>query len=214
MLSIRLNHRLRSLCLCLLLVLINVVPSSISFAQESGFEGLLPKQDASSIKKQDQGIVNDVSNVVNDSSSTQVLVNAIQGVRLAQWRPHSELLTVKQQDGVTVEVQMLSDRTKVKLRQRLSQEVGQALSLSSLNQLTQSLALMIQRAGYPVVDVFAPAGQNVSQGYIQLLVVPGRTEKVTVKGAKHFDSKRLKKMLNLKQDKIISQQQLTKKFRK
>ena len=74
------------------------------------------------------------------------------------------------------------------IRGRLSAYLGKPVTQGTLRAIDQTIILWYREQKYPFVDVVAPAGQDVTNGVIQILVSETRLGKVTARGNKWFSS--------------------------
>lgn len=87
-------------------------------------------------------------------------------------------------------VEVLDEQLLVpdEVKEALRKYVGGPLSLKIVDSIARDAVLAYRKAGMPVVDVGFPE-QDVSGGVLQLVVVAGKTGKITLEGAKYFDEK-------------------------
>ena len=83
-------------------------------------------------------------------------------------------------------------------RRIVSKYVGQPVSLLSLNKLSRDIVLFYRKHNQPVVDVSIPAGQDITDGVVQIVVTEGRIGKVCVEGPCYFDACMLRRQLRLR----------------
>ncbi len=65
--------------------------------------------------------------------------------------------------------------------------LGQPVTIGSLDQLTSAVVVYYRNHDRPIVNVFAPQ-QNITNGYVQIVVAEGRVGQVTAKGAQWFSN--------------------------
>jgi hemolysin activation/secretion protein len=93
---------------------------------------------------------------------------------------------VVSQSGIAVhDLPALDDSV---IRDRLSAYLGKPVTQETLRAIDQTIILWYREQKYPFVDVVAPAGQDVTNGVIQILVSETRLGKVTARGNKWFSS--------------------------
>jgi hemolysin activation/secretion protein len=74
--------------------------------------------------------------------------------------------------------------------------LGQPVTMSSLDNLTSALVTYYRNHDRPIVNVFVPQ-QNVTNGYLQIVVAEGRVGQVNATGAKWFSNADLRRDLRL-----------------
>lgn len=94
-----------------------------------------------------------------------------------------------------------------KVQHSLAQYLGQALSLSVLDQMVREAVVAFRASDMPVVDVLVPE-QEINDGVLQLVVIEGRVGKVIVEGAKHTDPKFLEQQISLKRGQVLKESAL------
>jgi hemolysin activation/secretion protein len=86
--------------------------------------------------------------------------------------------------------------------------IGQPVTMKSLAQLTRSIVAFFRDHDRPVVNVFVPE-QSITSGFVQVVVVISRVEKVDATGARYFSNKMLRAEVRLRPEEPISGSQLT-----
>jgi hemolysin activation/secretion protein len=81
--------------------------------------------------------------------------------------------------------------------------LGQPVSMKSLAELTRSIVAYFREHDRPVVNVFVPE-QSITSGYVQVVVVISRVEKVEASGAHWFSNKMLRAEVRLRPEEPIS----------
>ncbi len=74
--------------------------------------------------------------------------------------------------------------------------IGQPVTIDSLDQLTNAVVLYYRAHDRPIVNVFAPQ-QNITNGYVQIVVAEGEVGDVNAKGAQWFSNADLRDELRL-----------------
>ena len=98
--------------------------------------------------------------------------------------------------GITVDgLPMLEEPA---IREKLQSFLGKPLTESSLRAILQSIIDWYGDQNYPFVDVAPPAGQDVTNGVVQLVVTEFRAGKVTARGNRWFSSDFLTSQVRLK----------------
>jgi len=85
--------------------------------------------------------------------------------------------------------------------------LGQPVTMKSLAELTRSIVAFFRDHDRPVVNVFVP-DQSITSGYVQIVVVISRVEKVDATGAHYFSNNMLKAEVRLRPEEPISSSQL------
>ncbi len=97
--------------------------------------------------------------------------------------------------GIVVhDLPMLDDST---IREQLAAYLGKPVTQSTLKAIDQAIITWYRQNKYPFVDVVAPAGQDVTNGVIQILVSETRLGKVTARGNRWFSSEFLVSQVRL-----------------
>ena len=85
--------------------------------------------------------------------------------------------------------------------------LGRPVTLKSLAEMTRSIVAFFRDHDRPVVNVFVPE-QNITTGFVQVVVVVSRVEKIDATGAHYFSNSFLKAQLQLRPEEEISGSQL------
>ena len=81
--------------------------------------------------------------------------------------------------------------------------LGQPVTMKSLAELTRSIVAFYRDHDRPVVNVYVPE-QNITSGFVQIVVVESKVEKVDATGAHYFSNKFLLGELDLRPGQPIS----------
>ena len=81
--------------------------------------------------------------------------------------------------------------------------LGQPVTLNSLAHLTRSIVAFYRDHDRPVVNVYVPE-QSITSGYVQIVAVESRVEKVDATGARYFSNSMLRYQVDLRPDDPIS----------
>ncbi len=122
-----------------------------------------------------------------DPATDQVLVAALNGIIL--FDATDELKDRSEQTGV--DVSLLDFAQKELLASELQVFVGQPLTLGLLDKLNRAIVDFGRQHDRPVIDAFAPEGQDVTDGVVQIIVVVGRRGDVQVEGIDGRSAQRL-----------------------
>ncbi len=74
------------------------------------------------------------------------------------------------------------------IKGRLEAFLGKPLTQATLKAINQTIIVWYREQKYPFVDVVAPAGQDITNGVVQILVIETRAGKITARGNKWFSS--------------------------
>ena len=85
--------------------------------------------------------------------------------------------------------------------------IGQPVTMKSLAELTRSIVSFFRDHDRPVVNVFVPE-QSITSGFVQVVVVISRVEKVDATGARWFSNPMLRAEVGLRPGDPISSSQL------
>jgi hemolysin activation/secretion protein len=85
--------------------------------------------------------------------------------------------------------------------------LDQPVTMASLSQLTRAIVAYYRDHDRPVVNVYVPQ-QAITSGYVQIVVVESRVEKVEATGAKWFSNDMLRHEVTLRPGEPISGQQV------
>jgi hemolysin activation/secretion protein len=85
--------------------------------------------------------------------------------------------------------------------------IGQPVTMKSLAELTRSIVAYFRDNDRPVVNVFVPE-QSITSGFVQVVVVISRVEKVDATGARWFSNQMLRSEIQLRPEDPISGSQL------
>jgi hemolysin activation/secretion protein len=108
--------------------------------------------------------------------------------------------------GIMVEdVPALDDST---IRDRLAAYIGKPLTQATLKAIGQTITDWYLSQKYPFVDIALPAGQDVTNGVVQIVVTESRAGKVTARGNKWFSDDLLVSQVRLQPGDRINIQDL------
>ena len=85
--------------------------------------------------------------------------------------------------------------------------LGQAVTMKSLAELTRGIVTYFRENDRPVVNVFVPE-QSITSGYVQIVVLVSKVEKVEATGAKWFSNSDLRSEVRLRPGEEISGSEL------
>jgi hemolysin activation/secretion protein len=166
------------------------------------FQTIAPKQP----EKQGEGkVINEDQSKPFAGKGGEVLVSELKGVRLVA---HAKEVKAEDYHGTPG-----VDAGDVVLAQNpdfpavIEPYLNQPVTMTSLSQLTRSIVSFYRSHDRPVVNVYVPQ-QAITSGYIQIVVVESRVEKVEATGAKWFSNDMLRHEVTLRPGDPISGQQV------
>jgi len=86
--------------------------------------------------------------------------------------------------------------------------IGQPVTMKSLAELTRSIVAFFREHDRPVVNVLVPE-QSITSGFVQIVVLISRVEKVDATGARWFSNQDLQAEIRVRRNDEISGRQLT-----
>ncbi len=108
--------------------------------------------------------------------------------------------------GVTIDVKdSVADKA---LAKSLAPFINTDLSLAQLDKITNAILNFYQKNNRPVVDVIVPAGQDITEGIVQVAVVFGRLGEAKVRGQHYFNESLLQQYNRLQKGEVVSLTQL------
>jgi hemolysin activation/secretion protein len=180
-------------------VCLSVAVSVSSFpAMAQNYEQVAPKQP----EKTGQGnVVNDTSAIVAGHGSATVLVDHLKGLVFL-----SDIHQVK--PGGVKKSQSIDPGTVAFARRPdfapvVEPFIGQPVTLKSLGELSRAIVAYYRERDRPVVNVFVPE-QNITTGYVQVVVVESKVGQVSATGARYFSNDNLRHEMQLRPDEPIS----------
>jgi len=176
-----------------------VVPMRLS-AQD--FQQIAPKQP----EKQGGGkVINEEESKPLGGTGGEVLVSELKGVRLVA--SPKEVRTEGYHGTPGVDAGDVALAQSPDFPAVIQPYLGQAVTMTSLAQMTRSIVAFYRNHDRPVVNVYVPQ-QAITSGYVQVVVVESRVEKVEATGAKWFSNDMLRHEVTLRPGEPISGQQV------
>jgi hemolysin activation/secretion protein len=170
--------------------------------QGQSFAPIAPKQPE---KPAPGKVVNEEATPMAAHGDNEVLVDALKGIVLV-----SDPKQVKA-EGVTsrvaVEAGNLTRAQGPEFVATVQPYLGQPVTMKSLAELTRAIVTYFREHDRPVVNVFVPE-QTITSGYVQIVVLISKVEKVDATGAKWFSNDELRSDVGLKPGDEISGSQL------
>jgi hemolysin activation/secretion protein len=173
--------------------------STAGFAQtqSESFAPIAPKQP----EKTGQGkVVNEAAPPLSSHTNDEVLVDRLKGIFL--------LSDPKQVQPGGVTGQRAVEPGDVALAKDPDFEpvvkpyLDQPVTMKSLAGLSRSIVAFFREHDRPVVNVFIP-GQSITSGFVQVVVVISRVEKIDATGARYFSNSLLKAQVHLRPEEPI-----------
>ena len=190
----------RSLCVVAGTAFLLLSPALKLRAQD--FEHIAPKQP----EKEGAGhVVNENESKPMSGANGEVLVDKLKGVRLVSNAKEVRSEGYSGKPGVNpgdVTLAQQADFDAV-----VTPYLGQPVTMQSLAEMTRSIVAYYRDHDRPVVNVYVPE-QAITSGYVQVVVVESRVEKVDATGAKWFSNDMLRHQVSLRPGDPISGSQL------
>jgi hemolysin activation/secretion protein len=176
--------------------------STPALAQSQSFEPIAPKQPE---KTTPGKVVNEAEKPMTAHTDNEVLVDKLNGVILVSDPKQVRHGGVK--GHASVEPGDVTLAQSPDFNATVQPYLGQAVTLKSLGDMTRSIVAYFRDHDRPVVNVFVPE-QSITSGYVQVVVVISRVEKVDATGAHWFSNKMLKAEVSLRPEEPISGSQM------
>ena len=159
--------------------------------QAQDFEHIAPKQPE---KTGDGHVINEAAKPMSGHNDSDVLVNHLQGIFTL-----SDPKQVRS-GGVTghssVEAGDVAFAKRPDFETAIAPYLGQPVTMKSLAELTRSIVAYYRDHDRPVVNVYVPE-QNITTGFVQIVVLESRVEKVDASGARFFSNADLRDEVRL-----------------
>jgi len=190
----------RPLCLAAALSLAAVLTGGRTMAQT--FQQIAPKQP----QKPTAGrVVNQNEAKALGGKGSEVLVSALKGVRLLG--SPTEIRTGGYSGRPGIDPGDVTMAAQPDFAAVVQPYLGQPVTMTSLSELTRGIVAYFRAHDRPVVNVFVPQ-QAITSGYIQIVVVESRVEKIEATGAKWFSNDMLLHEVSLRPGDSISGNQV------
>lgn len=108
--------------------------------------------------------------------------------------------------GIVIEG--MSPPAAAAFRQRFEPYLRQPVTLGLLDRINREVVRHYREHDVLVVDAFAPQGQDITDGVVQVVVLVGRLGRVRVEGAEHFPAERLAAQIRLERGDALSRETL------
>ncbi len=170
--------------------------------ESQSFQPIAPKQPA---KPAEGKVVNEAAQPMSSHGNNDVLVDRLKGIFLV-----SDPKQVNRK-GVTghasVEAGDVPLAQAPDFNAAVQPYLGQPVTMKSLAELTRSIVAFFRDHDRPVVNVFVPE-QSITSGFVQIVVVISRVEKVSATGAHWFSNSMLRAEVRLRPEEPISGSQM------
>ena len=134
----------------------------------------------------------------------QILVEALTGIVL--FDELGELGAETESSGVNAE--RLELPNKDLLTQSLAKFIGKPVTLALLDDINALVVKFARSNDHPIIDSFAPEGQDISNGVIQFAVVAGRRGQIRVEGAQGNVADRIILQTSIAEGEVIAERSL------
>jgi hemolysin activation/secretion protein len=176
--------------------------AALAQAQSQSFQPIAPKQPE---KTTEGKVVNEAEKPLSGHADNEVLVDHLNGIFLV-----SDPKQVSR-DGVvghrSVEPGNVALAKGSDFEAAIQPYLGQPVTMKSLAELTRSIVAFFRDHDRPVVNVFVPE-QSITSGYVQVVVVISRVEKVDATGAHYFSNSFLRSEVRLRPEDEVSGSEL------
>jgi hemolysin activation/secretion protein len=166
------------------------------------FENIAPKQP---LKTRPGHVVNENASPITAHGESDVLVPQLKGLVLVA-DPKQVVM-----NGVSSTHPILPGQVALARRGDFNQVIapylGQPVTLKSLAQMTRAIVTYYRAHDRPVVNVYVPQ-QNITTGFVQVVVQESRLEKVDATGQRWFSKGFLLSQLTLREDAPLSGRQM------
>jgi hemolysin activation/secretion protein len=170
----------------------------VAGAQSQSFEPIAPKQP---VKTTHGKVVNEAAKPLTAHANDEVLVDHLKGIFLLSNPKQARSEGVTSHRAVEPgDVALAQDPDFAPVVQSY---LDQPVTMKSLAELSRSIVAFFREHDRPVVNVFVPE-QSITSGYVQVVVVVSRVEKIDATGAHYFSNSFLKSQVHLRPDEPIS----------
>jgi hemolysin activation/secretion protein len=186
-----------------LLALAATTVTAMAQGESQSFQPIAPKQP----EKTTQGKVvnNTPTKPLSGHADNDVLVDQLKGIVLLSDPKQVQATGIAH--GPSVEPGNIALAKSPDFITAVQPYLGQAVTLKSLAEMTRSIVAFFRGHDRPVVNVYVPE-QSITSGFVQVVVVVSRVEKVDATGAKWFSNAYLKTQVRLRPGDEISGSQL------
>jgi hemolysin activation/secretion protein len=200
--KLRLNSALRSL-VQIACAALSVTALAQAQTQGESFAPIAPKQPPQTAPGK---VVNEEpAKPMTASADTDVLVGQLKGIVLVSDPKQVKAAGVT--SGPSVEPGEITLAQNPDFQSTVQPYLGQAVTMKALAQLTRAIVSYFRAHDRPVVNVFVPE-QSITSGYVQIVVLVSKVEKVEASGAKWFSNADLREEVRLRPGDPISGHEL------
>lgn len=154
---------------------------------------IAPKQPAPSGR--DTGVSATQSEAPGTADSNRMILSELKGIMFVNTASAVKKAGVP---GSGIMVQDIPALDHSAIREKLAGYLKKPLTQGSLRAIGQTVLDWYRGQNYPFVDVALPAGQDVTNGVIQMVVTESKAGKVTTRGNKYFSDDLLVTQVRLK----------------
>jgi len=159
-------------------------------AQDSGVTPLLPEEPEAPGEAPEADTPQRPEPAFADSD--EVLAPAITAVTVREYQQAERGDADGTVDGLRIVLPSFNERAVSAVRRFVAGHLDEPLTLGRLNNLVAGLVERLDEAGYPFVDVIVPAGQDVTDGAVEVEVVLAALSEIEVSGAEHFSEQHIR----------------------
>lgn len=134
-----------------------------------------------------------------EASREVVLVDALRGIVFLS-NPET---MVPQAEAPGITLQGLDVPDEADFRARIEPFLNQPLTLNLLDRINREVVHYFREHDRPVVDAFAPQGQEITNGIVQIAVILGKRGEVRVQGNRYFPDELFTSGVSLKTSEAI-----------
>ncbi|NGX34183.1 MAG: Heme/hemopexin transporter protein HuxB [Candidatus Anoxychlamydiales bacterium] len=137
-------------------------------------------------------------NQVDQTQNKKVLVEKLKSLVFQD--KYSEIRDLK--DPIVIDNVDIPDPNEFK--RKIKEFIGEPITLEKLDEIKVFVVNYFRKEGYPLVGVNIPAGQDITDGSVYVIIQVAKLGKVEVEGARYFSKERIKKQVRLKPGEKIS----------
>lgn len=176
--------------------------SFFAFAQEADIERFTPK-----VVPQEEGeIIRVFPDKMDLQLDEQILVDRLNALILFDDVAEFDRSTQVRASGI--ELEKLDTEDKAALEKLLHTFLSKPITLKLLDEINQSIVEFYRLNDRPIVDVFAPEGQDITDGVVKIVVIFGRRGEVSVEGSDHFSPESILDQIRIGAGDVLSESAL------
>lgn len=138
--------------------------------------------------------------------SSVVLVEQLQALIL--FDDVDELKSKKKVTVSGVDLSEMALRDLTELGNSLEHYIGKPITLALLEEINQIIVQYFREHDRPIVDVFAPEGQEISDGVVRIIVLFGKRGDVLVEGATEKTQRLIKRQVKIAAGDVLQESKL------